>query len=243
MVCIAMTVCVSCKKDNAEPGGGTGGHEYVDLGLPSGLLWATCNVGATNPEDYGDYFAWGEIEPYYADGHSQDNPCSNWRNMTTGAGNTNITGYDWHTYSQGGSDDFVEWATPPYNSNYVLKPERDVAHVNWGGDWRMPTYDEMVELYDNTTSQWTTQNGVYGILFTSTVAGYTKASLFLPAAGRHNGTSLDYVGSYGIYWSSSLYASTPNSAYIMFFRSDYVSPQNYYDRSRGFTVRPVCSSL
>jgi len=218
---------------------GSGTHEYVDLGLPSGLLWATCNVGATNPEDYGDYFAWGEIEPYYADGHSQDSTCSNWRNMTTGAGNTDITGYDWHTYNQGGSDDFVEWATPPYNSNNVLKPERDAAHVNWGGDWRMPTKEEWKELRDNTTSKWTTQNGVYGRLFTSTVAGYTEASLFLPADGCRYRTLLNYVDFLGQYWTSSRDASNPDYAHYMYFLSDGVSPQNISYRCQGFTVRPV----
>ena len=114
-------------------------HEYVDLGLPSGLLWATCNVGAETPEEYGDYFSWGETTPkgYYS-----------WDNYQYGDGST-ITKYT-------GSDGLT-----------TLLPEDDAATANWGNDWRMPTKEEFQELYNNTTVTWTQQNGVNGRLFTA----------------------------------------------------------------------------
>ena len=108
--------------------------EYVDLGLPSGLKWATCNVGATIPEEYGDYFAWGEVEPK--------------------------TTYNWDTYKYYDDSNLTKYTSN--DSKTVLDPEDDAAHVNWGGAWRMPTYAEFSELKNNCTWDWTTQNGVKG---------------------------------------------------------------------------------
>ncbi len=115
-------------------------HDYVDLGLPSGLLWATCNVGADSPEDYGDYFAWGETTP-------KDT-------------------YDWSTYQYGDGDTFTKYTGS--DGLTTLLPEDDAATANWGSGWRMPTEEEWEELLDNTTVTWTTQNGVNGRLFTAT---------------------------------------------------------------------------
>ena len=221
--------------------GGGGDHDYVDLGLPSGLLWATCNVGASKPEEYGDYYAWGEVLPYYADGHSQDNPCSTWRSMTTGAGNTVLTsGYAWQSYSQGGTSSFAEWTQKPYGSDNILASTRDAATANWGGGWRMPSAGEWQELYDNTDCTWTTENGVAGRKFTSKTD--SSKYIFLPAAGYRDGTSLKYAGSLSYYWSSSLDIGSPDNAYFMSFYSGSVYPQNYDDRYYGFTVRPVCAA-
>jgi hypothetical protein len=143
--------------------GGGDEHEYVDLGLPSGLLWATCNVGAETPEEYGDYFSWGETTPkgYYS-----------WDNYQYGDGST-ITKYT-------GSDGLT-----------TLLPEDDAATANWGNDWRMPTKEEFQELYNNTTVTWTQQNGVNGRLFTATngnslflpAAGFRSDSSLLDAGG------------------------------------------------------------
>jgi hypothetical protein len=178
--------------------GGGDEHEYVDLGLPSGLLWATCNVGANAPEEYGDYFAWGETEPkdYYYE-------------------NT-------YTYS---------------DNPAILPSDHDAATANWGDDWRMPTKAEFEELYNNTTMTWTTQNGVNGRLFTAA----NGSSLFLPAAGYRGYGSLHDAGSYGYYWSSSLYADYPYSAFGLYFYSgDCYMILN--GRDYGLSVRAVRSA-
>jgi len=203
--------------------GGGGTHAYVELGLPSGLLWATCNIGATNPEDYGDYFAWGETSPKSNYSWSTYQWCN-------GSYNT-LTKYC--TQSSYGYNGFVDNKT-------VLEPADDAAHVNWGGDWRMPTTQEWQELYDNTTSTWIIQGGVYGRRFTSTVVGYTGASLFIPAAGHRTGTSLYGTGSEGNYWLSSLGTHDPYYAGRIFFDSDDVEWEAVDYRFCGFPVRPVC---
>ena len=195
------------------------GHEWVDLGLPSGLKWAICNVGATAPEGYGDYFAWGETSP-------KDN-------------------YDWGTYKycNGSYDTMIKYCT---RSNYgyngftynktTLDLSDDAARANWGGTWRMPTAAEQKELRKHCKWKWTTQNGVKGFKVTSKTNGN---SIFLPAAGYRSGASVYYVGSYGNYWSSSLYESYPYDAYYLYFYSGDVDWSSYY-RSRGHTVRAVC---
>ena len=228
MVCMAMALCVSCKKDNAEPsgggngggntgggGGGTGSHEYVDLGLPSGLLWATCNVGADSPDDYGDYFAWGETETK--------------------------SDYNWDTYKwcNGDYHDLTKYCTDSHHGTVdnktVLEPADDAAHVNWGGGWRMPTKDDWQELYDNCTWTWMSDGDVGGYR----VTGSNGHSLFLPAAGYRIGASLNGAGSGGYYWSSSLDSSDPNGAYNVYFDSGDVYPRGDYNRCLGFAVRPV----
>lgn len=193
--------------------------EYVDLGLPSGLLWATCNVGADSPEEYGDYYAWGET--------------------------TTKSDYTWNTYKwcNGTFDILTKYNM---NSEYgtidnktTLELSDDAASVNWGGYWCMPTEDEWQELYDNTTSEWTDDyNGtaVAGRVFTSKNNGRT---LFLPAAGYRSGTDVYDVGSDGNYWSSSLYSDRSRNAYRMKFYSGYVYQQGYNIRCYGFSVRPV----
>ncbi len=196
------------------------GHDYVDLGLPSGLKWATCNVGATTPEGYGDYFAWGETSPK--------------------------NDYSWSTYKYCNGSDYtiIKYCTQSsygYNgftdNKTILDISDDVARANWGGKWRMSTKAEQDELRNNCTWTWTTQNGVNGCKVTSKTNGN---SIFLPAAGYRNGTSVSYVGSYGYYWSSSLYENNPNYAYYLVFRSGGVGSSDYY-RTRGHTVRAVIS--
>ena len=213
MTCMAMALCVSCKKDdNNEP---SGGHEYVDLGLPSGLLWATCNVGADKPEDYGDYFAWGE---------------------TATKSTYNFSTYKW---CNGDYDNLTKYCT---NSSYgtvdnktVLEPEDDAAHVNWGGSWRMPTLDEIQELKDNCTWTWTTHGGVNGCRG----EGSNGESIFLPAADYYNSDGLNCAG---YYWSSSLKTNYPDCAYHLGFGFDEVYIASYGYRFYGQSVRPVCQS-
>ena len=184
-------------------------HEYVDLGLPSGTLWATCNIGANSPEEYGDYLAWGET--------------------------TTKSDYNWSTYfdTDNGS------SFKKYNSNgglTELQPTDDAATANWGSDWQMPSLAQIQELCSsNTTTEWTQVNGVNGRKITSKSNGN---SIFLPAAGYRYGTSLYSAGSYGYYWSRSLYAGNAYNAYYLYFLSDYIG-WNYGYRRFGQSVRPV----
>ncbi len=195
-----------------------GGHAYVDLGLPSGLLWATCNVGADTPEDYGDYFAWGETQPKAVYDWSTYQHCNGSHNTLTKYCNNT-------SYGNGGYTDDLT----------TLLPEDDAATANWGEGWRMPTKAEWQELYTNTTCTWTLQNGVYGRLFTAANGN----SIFLPAAGYRSGGSMSDVGSYGNYWSGSLYTDNARSAWYLNYDAGYCAMDFYYYRSNGQTVRPV----
>ena len=172
------------------------GHEYVDLGLS--VKWATCNVGASKPEDYGNYYAWGEIttKSSYTESNSK----------TYGKSMGDIAG----------------------NSSY------DAARANWGGSWRMPTKAEMQELIDRCAWTWTTQNGVKGYK----VTGPNGNSIFLPAAGDRSGSSLNYAGSDGYYWSSTPGGYYHSNACFLYFDS---SERFYESNSRyiGQSVRPV----
>ncbi|MGM9783217.1 MAG: hypothetical protein ACI3ZV_06990 [Paludibacteraceae bacterium] len=202
------------------------GHEYVDLGLPSGTKWATCNVGASTPEEYGNYYAWGETEPQ--------------------------TTYDWNTYKWAtltltwdATDEFWDLATlPKYNtdSDYgtvdnktVLELADDAARANWGGAWRMPTDAEWTELRENCTWTWTTKNGVNGYEVKSEANGN---SIFLPAAGERYDDDLGNAGSYGYYWSSSLNTGIPYYAWYVLFNSGSVNGDGG-SRFYGRSVRPV----
>ena len=198
-------------------------HEWVDLGLPSGTLWATCNVGANAPEEYGDYFAWGETEP-------KDY-------------------YDWNTYKWYRCDDYspyhsglTKYCTDSYygyngftDGKKELDPEDDAAHVNWGPSWRMPTTEQQRELYEKCSSTWTTLNGVSGRLFT----GPNGNTLFLPAAGYRVVELLDDAGSWGYVWSRTLYSSDPYHAYHLYFTSGDVGWDSIGGRNLGLTVRAV----
>lgn len=210
-----LTDPLGCSKDNGA-GGNTStdlNHEAVDLGLS--VKWATCNVGASSPEEYGGYYAWGETEEK--------------------------SNYDWSTYKhcKGTSETRTKYCT---NSSYgfvdnktVLEPEDDVAHVKWGGSWRMPTSEEIDELVNNCSWIWTARNGVKGYVVTSNATG---SSIFLPATGCRFDEIIDYCGSDGNYWSASLKESynahASNLLFSRFFRGGVNDGRN-----RGFSVRPV----
>lgn len=201
-------------------------NTYVDLGLPSGTLWATCNIGATSPEDYGDYFAWGETE-----GYNDGKTIFNWSTYKWCEG-SEYTMTKYCTKSSYGYNGFTDDKTE-------LDPEDDAAYVNWGPAWRMPSEEQFSELINSsyTTTEWTTQNGVYGRKITSKENGN---SIFLPAAGYRTGSSLLYAGSWGLYWSRTLYSGNPGSARYLSFNSSGVSM--YGDnRYGGRSVRPVRS--
>ncbi len=218
MLMTAVVCAAGCTKpDEPNNDGNQGNHEFVDLGLPSGTLWATCNVGANAPEECGDYFAWGETEPkttYYWDTYKWCN--GDYHNLTKYCDN-----------SEYGYNGFTDNLT-------TLLSEDDAATANWGSGWRMPTAEEWQELCQNTTHRWTTQNGVNGRLFTASNGN----SLFLPAAGTREEDDLLDDGLNGYYWSRSLITDGPNGAWDLTFWSNdaYV----YVDlRCPGFSVRPV----
>ena len=186
--------------------------EAIDLGLS--VKWATCNVGATKPEEYGGYYAWGEIE-YKSN-------------------------YDWSTYKwcNGSENTMTKYCTESYygtvDNKTVLDPEDDVAHVKWGGSWRMPTRDELDELRNNCTWEWTALNGVDGYR----VTGPNGNSIFLPAAGYRYGTNVRNRGGSGLYLSSSLSSFGSDVAYSLFFDC-YTYGWDYLYRRHGLSVRPV----
>ena len=197
--------------DEGENGHAPAGVEAVDLGLPSGTKWANMNVGAETPEDYGSYFAWGETQ-------SKDK-------------------YSWSTYlywndSDGEGD--VDSGELANLGSDIAGTEYDAATANWGSPWRMPSKEQVQELLDNTTSTWTTQNGVNGYRFT----GSNGNSVFLPAAGYGWDSDLGTAGSNGYYWSSSLGEGYPGYARRLGFDLGGARWGNYY-RFYGFTVRPV----
>lgn len=206
--------------------------QFVDLGLPSGLLWATCNVGVNTPEGYGNYFAWGEI---------QQKNTYNWNTYKYCVGDGySLTKYCDNSYF--GDNGFTDNLT-------TLLPGDDAATANWGDGWRMPTKAEFKELLDNTDhlDALTSQNGVYGLRFTASNGN----SLFLPAAGYRDNTDLDYPVDRCYYWTSSLDTEDqPNFAWGYFYSSTQsmwgggsISEHktSIENRNVGFTVRPVCT--
>ena len=215
------------------------GHEYVDLGLPSGTKWATCNIGATKPEEFGDYYAWGETA-------------------------TKST-YDYSTYkydSELGKNGFTDNKT-------TLDLSDDAAYVNWGGKWRMPTHDQQEELVSQCCWVWTesyNNSNVKGYIVykaknssdkgvkiceggaPSSSYSLSDAHIFLPAAGfRYDGDPHDYRYAHldgGYYWSSSLYVDNSNYAWYVSFDSDGVYHFEEGDvcsvgSDVGLSVRPV----
>lgn len=188
--------------------------DFVDLGLPSGTLWATRNVGASRPEDFGDYFAWGETEPkdyYFVSTYKWSN-----RGFTK-----------YCTDSHDGSDGFVDGKTE-------LDPEDDAACAHYP-DGRMPSDEQILELCNNCSKQWIQRHGVNGQLFT----GPNGNTLFLPAAGYRWESSSNYAGSRGYYWSRTLYPFTCRYAVSLHIDSGEWYYENHYYRYGGFTVRAV----
>ena len=190
------------------------GHEYVDLGLS--VKWATCNVGANKPEEYGDYFAWGET--------------------------TIKSIYKWGTYKYcyGSYNNLLKYNTNrrygTIDSKTIIEFSDDAARANWGGSWRMPTEEELIELLEQCTWTWTTQNGVKGYKVMSKSNGN---SIFLPAAGYRDDSSLYRAGYSGFIWSSSLGADDRSNGCSMSFHFSHVYMDAHY-RYYGLSVRPVC---
>lgn len=206
-------------RDDSYPSSGIiDGHEYVDLGLPSGLLWATCNVGARLPEESGDYFAWAEVttKSYY-----------DWKTLRYVKSDNN--GYNW----------LSKYSTIILNgccdNRIVLESGDDVAYVLWGANWCTPTLAQMNELVKECTWKWSQRNGKAGCFV------YSKRNsnyIFLPAAGYKNQNNILTEGVTGAYWSSSLNTSENYSAYAISHDSK-IAKTTLYSRYFGLSVRPV----
>lgn len=201
-------------------------HEYVDLGLPSGLLWATSNIGANAPEEYGDYFAWGETKP--KDDYT-------WSNYTY-----NKYDVDYLQYMKKYCIEVEYDYYGQYDGLSILEPEDDAATVNWGDEWRMPTYEETVELKYNCTWEWTTLNGIEGALGT----GKNGNTIFFPASYQKadgitpNGFKKYYPYAFGTYWSSSLASNLESCHYGCEHTNAFYFSKGVY-RYYGLTIRPV----
>ncbi len=212
--------CRSEKKENIEESqnikrdhngpttGNLNGYDWVDLGLPSGLKWATHNVGASAPEDFGYYIAWGEIEPkdYYSTINSITYKVSSKKLIHEGI----------------------------IDETGTLTKNHDVAHVIWGEGWRIPTIEEWSELIDGCNWNFAAFNGVNGYL----VTGPNKNMIFLPAAAFMQNKTIDNVGDFGDYWSSSVVDELTGNAYSLGYSSKSYGRRRYA-RYAGRTIRPV----
>ena len=239
MCCLAMCLSAYSIDKSIE-----NGHEWVDLGLPSGTKWATCNIGASKPEEFGNYYAWGEVTPKDV--------------------------YDWKTYKYGSSyHELIKYNTEnPYfcygkngfvDGKTTLELSDDAANFNWGGKWRMPTKIQQDELREQCYWVWTENyngSGMKGYIVYKAKASSDKgvkitvgisplssyslsdAHIFLPAAGYRNDGDFRLVGFLGRYSSSSLYTDGPYYAwYVLFGQNDVYSYANY--RFYGQPVRAV----
>ena len=195
------------------------GFEYVDLGLPSGTLWATMNVGASKPSDAGLYFQWGDTVGYTAD------------QVGTGDGKKKFA-LDWSDYKWGKSPNFTKYTI----TGATLDLEDDAAHVHMGGSWHMPSPSQIKELLDNTTTAWTTSDGVSCMTFTSKKD--ESKLIFIPAAGFAWDGSVHYSGGNGGVWSSMLYTDLVDSGQYLYFGSGNVD-LNINGRCSGLSVRGV----
>lgn len=220
---VLLTLAQGAKAEPADTGVSAPAYvETIDLGLS--VRWASCNLGATTPEDYGDYFAWGETKPKsryvlptYMLANTYDDDLE-YPHLTKYCDSTKY-----------GDNGFIDNKT-------VLEPEDDAATVNWGEEWRMPTHAEWIELYEQCTWTWVMRGNLSGYY---KVTSKTKGtSIFLPAAGYRIRTIYDAVGKSGYYWSSTLEENHCISARNFHFMETFQSGRTAY-RYCGLSVRPV----
>lgn len=195
-------------------------HQYVDLGLS--VKWATCNIGATKPEERGEFFSWGETE------------------------NKRKNNWDTYKYSEGSKKSLTKYCSNPdyawhglVDSVSVLDLEDDVAHMKWGGTWRIPTKAQIDELLENCTWEWTTLNEVNGYKVTSKKPGYTDRSIFLPVTGKYEDGKVFNYRSHGYYWSRNCGTITSEIAYTLEVYTKGASAE-MQSRCESLAVRPVC---
>ena len=216
---VAITMFITGCGNNAGSSS-TESDVWVDLGLPSGLLWATYNIGAIMPEDFGGHFAWGETTAKIS---------YNWTNYAHGDAYDRLAKYC--SLSENGLNGFTDTLT-------ILQEIDDIATERLGREARIPTAIEWQELIDNTESKWTEKNGIHGRLFTAPNGNY----IFLPAAGWFWGLASSNKYSNGYYWSSSLVENNPCEACYFYFDSDEQGLHDEYGELRcgGLSIRAVC---
>ena len=201
----------------------TNGFGYVDLGLPSGTLWATKNIGADKPSDFGLYFQWGDVQGYTQDqiGYGKKKFSSDWSDHKW-----YLSGDDFD------NDNFTKYKT----EGATLELGDDAAHIHMGGSWHIPSSEQIQELIDNTTSKWIKLDNVNGRFFTS--KSDTSKTIFIPAAGWASNGSLSSVGDVADVWSSTLDTSNVSYGQDLYFGSVYVGLDDGR-RYCGFSVRGV----
>ncbi len=222
IVCGMLVACSS--DDNEDTKDFQKEHKFVDLGLPSGTLWACCNIGANSPEEYGDYFAWGEIK----------------------GNRSGKTDFSWGTYkwAKGSKDTLIKYNTKSKFGSVDNKTELDLkddaAYANWGSKWRIPSIEQFEELYNSkyTTTEWTTLNGIRGRYI---ISKKNNNYIFLPAGGILSDYSLEneLIHKEGHYWSRSLDSDYPCEAWssaIYVHEADLITLSYRY---KGFNIRPV----
>ncbi len=197
------------------------GHQAIDLGLTSGTLWATCNIGAEKPQDYGDYFCWGETV--------QKTGNSGWSDYA-------YSGTSWSSMTKYCCS--ADYGT--VDNKQLLDPEDDAATANWGGDWRMPNWAEQDELKRECNWEWTALEGVNGYKVSSKAEGNNNF-IFLPAAGYRSGSTMTLykAGEYGNYWSNQVVAKESYQAYMFFFDVQYRT-WDKAERFCSYSVRAIC---
>lgn len=222
IVCSLIVLLITCEMNcyAQTVTGNVRDHDYVDLELPSGRLWATCNVGATKPTEYGDFFAWGETEPKKE---------FTWENYKWAKDNGQfMTKYC--TKKEEGKVD----------NKMVLDKVDDAANVNWGSAWRMPTSKDIQELLDGCSWEWTNNFEGSGIAGRIGHSRKNQNTIFLPAAGYYNNTENSSVHTEGYYWSSSLFKNTMNGSYFLCFANYFIDWRGN-KRFAGRSVRAVVS--
>ncbi|MCQ2136376.1 MAG: hypothetical protein MJY67_05610 [Bacteroidales bacterium] len=202
-------------------------RESVDLGLT--VKWATCNVGASKPEEKGQFFQWGSAKDV--------TDLSNKLNLENCPYHTGTSQYSgWTKYVRSGKKYYWGGEGDP-DGITDLEPSDDAAHESWGGDWRTPTDAEWTELSEGCTWTWTNLEECYGYKVQSKKPGYTDKWIFLPAAGIRLNAKYDSYNECGYYWSSTV-AADPNEAYLMFFSTSSIRIAGN-SRYCGHSVRPV----
>lgn len=228
MAAVVAMGAMSCDKDESNDSASSNSNnetagDWVDLGLPSGLLWASRNIGASQPTADGQHFAWGE---------TQSKTVYSWETYAYGYSYSELTKYCNNEYF--GYNGYTDGLT-------TLQPSDDAATANWGNGARTPTMEEIKELCDNCTSEWVTLNGAKGRKFTGTNGN----SIFIPAAGYLEGDGSNNAGSMGFYWSATLRTDGyPNTAWQLEINQGTARATNStgYHRYYGLPVRAVRSA-